>query len=261
MTEKIWNFIKKKNNSFYREEFLDDFNTLIFSERREDEEIKDLGFNDNQVSFNDYSQKNKINSFESVSTNFNGIKGPKIFGVVYQKFPNKSNGYITIKYKKRIRTLKPRRRREHQDNIRKRIKRYFFNQIVIDMMNRELRKEGNKNYFELFPSDFVSDVARKRNKKILDMTIIQIMKKKELYKNEYLKNYCHNIKILDSLNEEKNHNLIKILNTKYRDLFDEFLHSDKFQNFVNLLIEENESDVYLGRVKFITENWLKFFSE
>ena len=142
---------------------------------------------------------------------------------------------MTIKYKKRIRATKPRRRREHQDNIRKRIKTYFFNHFVINMINIELKKEGNKNYFEKFPSDFVSDVARERNKEIMNMTIMQIMKKKELYEKGCLDDYIHNIKILDTLNEENNFNLINILNTKYKDLFNEFLNSDEFKNFVNLI--------------------------
>ena len=67
------------------------------------------------------------------------------------------------------------------------------------------------------------------------MTIMQIMKKKELYEKGCLDDYIHNIKILDTLNEENNFNLINILNTKYKDLFNEFLNSNEFKNFVNLI--------------------------
>ena len=122
VTKKVDNFLKNNNKSFYREELPVDFNNVIFSEKREDEEIRDYTFNENEVYFNEYSKRNKINSFESINTNFNGIKSPKIFRVVYQKIFKKSKTvrYMTIKHKKRIRSTKPRRRREHQDNIRKR---------------------------------------------------------------------------------------------------------------------------------------------
>ena len=76
VTKKVDNFLKNNNKSFYREELPVDFNNVIFSEKREDEEIRDYTFNENEVYFNEYSKRNKINSFESINTNFNGIKSP-----------------------------------------------------------------------------------------------------------------------------------------------------------------------------------------
>ena len=118
-----------------------------------------------------------------------------------------------------------------------------------------MKKRGIVNYFEKFPSDFVSDVSRKRNEKLMGMTLIQIMKNKEFYKGIYSENYKHNLKILNSLKEKTTENLEKILNTKYRDLFNEFLDSDKYRNFFKQLVNDKENDIYDNDYHHLMKNF------
>ena len=62
--------------------------------------------------------------------------------------------------KKRFREKRP--RRENQDNIRRKIKREFFNNALIRKLNDKLRSIGVIKYFEKFPHHFVNDVNRKK---------------------------------------------------------------------------------------------------
>ena len=62
--------------------------------------------------------------------------------------------------KKRFRDKRP--RRENQDNIRRKIKRGFFNNALVKKLNDKLRSNGIIKYFEKFPRHFVNDVNKKR---------------------------------------------------------------------------------------------------
>ena len=73
--------------------------------------------------------------------------------------------------KKRFRDKRP--RRENQDNIRRKIKRGFFNNALINKLNDKLRSIGIIKYFEKFPHHFVNDVNKKKNKQILIIIFIQ----------------------------------------------------------------------------------------
>ena len=52
-------------------------------------------------------------------------------------------------------------RKENKDNIRKKIKRGFFNNILCEKLNNKLRIIGSNQYFTKFPQFFASDVDRK----------------------------------------------------------------------------------------------------
>ena len=71
--------------------------------------------------------------------------------------------------KKRFREKRP--RRENQDNIRRKIKRGFFNNALLKKLNDKLRNIGIIKYSEKFPHHFVNDVNKKKNKQILIMTL------------------------------------------------------------------------------------------
>ena len=81
----------------------------------------------------------------------------------------------------RKRYQKKRSRKENQDNIRKKIKRGFLNNALIPKINMIIKKHGGKIFFEIFKQHFVSDVTRKRNMELINMTLEEIFRKKELY--------------------------------------------------------------------------------
>ena len=162
--------------------------------------------------------------------------------------------------RKRIRSKIKRRRREYHDNIRKKIKRNFFNKILVKKMNKELKKVGSRKYFALFPQEIVADVSRKRNKKLLNMTLRQVITNSELYKSKSYNNFIHNINVLESLNDSKNNILENLLNSKYSELFAQYLKSDSFENDVNKLKQKEEKEIYIERYEYLSKTWLEFFS-
>ena len=162
--------------------------------------------------------------------------------------------------RKRIRSKNKRRRREYHDNIRKKIKRNFFNKILVKKMNKELKKGGSRKYFALFPQEIVADVTRKRNKKLLNMTLRQVITNSELYKSKSYNNFIHNINVLESLNDSKNNILENLLNSKYSELFAQYLKSDSFENDVNKLKQKEEKEIYIERYEYLSKTWLEFFS-
>ena len=151
-------------------------------------------------------------------------------------FTNTEKNYDLVrtgeKKLKRKRGKYRRPRKENQDNIRRKIKRGFFNHALIRKLNDKLKSFKIKNHFEKFPKHFVDDVNRKRNKDILNLTLKEIFEKKELYlfkNNVSLNNYFHNLKIIQSEAIKENEEFKKIFNKTFRELYEEYLDSDEFK--------------------------------
>ena len=89
------------------------------------------------------------------------------------------------------------RRFENRDNIRRKIKRGFLN-ALIENMNKNLKNNGSHLFFEKFPQKFLANITKNINKKILNMTIEEIMEKKELYASYDLAKYNHNLIVVKS---------------------------------------------------------------
>ena len=161
--------------------------------------------------------------------------------------------------KKREKTK--RKRFENADNIRKKIK-CSFNKILFHKLNLILKNEGSKLFFERLTREFISNGNKTSNKKIINMTLKEILKKKEFYKSEISeKKYYHNIKVIESLENEKNKRIEKILNMKYRDLFNEYINSDDFNiDEINRLKSKNMSDSYIKRYIYFSNHFIDFFS-
>ena len=132
--------------------------------------------------------------------------------------------------KKRFRDKRP--RRENQDNIRRKIKRGFFNNALVKKLNDKLRSNGIIKYFEKFPRHFVNDVNKKKNKQILIMTLQEIFEKKELYSFKdkvTLDNYLHNKNLFKNEEIKENEELNMIMNKTIRELYEEYINSDEFK--------------------------------
>ena len=215
--------------------------------------------------------ENTINLMSACSSkNSNKNRIEKIFDVIYPEQSIKTVCLNYIKdfdnqknYKVRQRNKKKRQRRENQDNIRKKVKRIFLNDFVLNKINSLLKKEGSYLFFERFPHNFVSDIRRKTNNNIINYSIKEILEKKELYNDEAGKKYYfHNMKVLSILKEEKNIELNNILNMKFSELFNVYINSDEFKiNSIKNLIKKNNSDSYIMRYIYISKHFIEFFSK
>ena len=155
----------------------------------------------------------------------------------------------------RKRYKKKRSRRENQDNIRKKIKRGFFNSALIPKINMIIKNRGGNFFFEIFKQHFVSDVTKESNMELYNMTLEEIFKKKELYHQTELNTYYYNLKIFNSKEIQENKELKNILNIKLFKIFEEYIKSKEFLiDEVNRLKNKNMEDlyqkIYLSRKKF-----------
>ena len=151
--------------------------------------------------------------------------------------------------KKRERVKKGKRNRRCQgDLIRKKIIRHFFNRFLIQKINVLLKNASLKLYFEKFPKYFLFEVAKKRNQKVLKMTLEQLFLDKELYveKNHSYYHNSNNLSILksDEYKEiEVKTELDKTLNKTFHDLFRDYLSSYEYAKEIqNIKSKEKEGD-------------------
>ena len=191
----------------------------------------------------------------------------KIFDVIYREqislFTNIEKDLIINEqnYIKRKRNNKRRRRRDNQDNMRKKIKRGFLNNSLIPKINLLLKSSGNILYFEKFPQNFVSNISRKINNKLINMTLKEIFERKELYEDKDINNYNHNLTVIKSEEIQECDELNIILNKKYFELFEEYINSKEFQiGEINRLKKKDMNDEYIEKYLFLAKHFTDFFN-
>ena len=138
--------------------------------------------------------------------------------------------------------------------------------ILIDKLNKILASIGISLYFVKLPQSFVSDVVRKTNKEILNLTLEEIFKKEELYKldkDEDLSKYHHNLDVINNEQIQGNENLKKILNKKYYEIYEEYINSNEFKvDEINRLKKNNSEeadDEYINKYISLAQHFLEFF--
>ena len=248
------NFKNEINFSFNKEEdlFNQEENSII------NNDINYYTFSNEYPFYNDILD-NTIQSFE---------KKKNIFNVIY---PNKIALFTKTEIELpeiligRKRESERKRRKYNQDNIRKKIKRGFLS-ILIDKLNKILVSIGINLYFVKLPQSFVSDVVRKTNKEILNLTLEEIFKKEELYKldkDEDLSKYHHNLDVINNEQIQGNENFKKILNKKYYEIYEEYINSNEFKvDEINRLKKNNSEeadDEYINKYISLAQHFLEFF--
>ena len=172
------------------------------------------------------------------------------------------NGEDMLK-RKRFQDRRP--RKENQDNIRKKIKRGFFNNGLIKKLNEKLKNIGSNKYLRKFPQHFVSDVNQKRNKELFNLTLKDIFVNKELYLNEDkegLRNYSQNLKVVQSEEISENKELKIIFNKTINELYEEYINSDEFNIIeINRLKEKKMQDDYIKRYINLARYLILFFTQ
>ncbi len=180
---------------------------------------------------------------------------------IFSKLENDSSTDDGI-FLERKRYSTKRRRRENKDNIRKKIKRGFLNNALINKINTIIKSNRGKLCFKRFQQHFVSDVAKKSNKVLLNMTLKEIFEKKEIYDTKELKFYYHNLKLIQSEEILENEELKNILNKKYCELYDEYLNSKEFMHDeINRLKNNKMEDSYIKRYIYLARNFINFINE
>ena len=166
------------------------------------------------------------------------------------------------------------KRKNDRDNIRKKIKSSF-HKAIRKIINTKLKKIGSKYLFDSFPANFLSDISKKTNYEVMDLTYEQlfdyaynkyknivgkdyILKKKEVAKKKYSKN----IEILKYLNanskisQESGWDIIK--NMKYKHLIKAYFNSNEFEQNIEHL-SKKETASYINAYIQFASSYVDYF--
>ena len=202
------------------------------------------------------------------------IKGTKdIFEVIYPETTalfkdnnlyEKDLQHEEYNFKKRTKSKQRLKRFKCRDNIRKMIKRRFFNTYLKNALNTKLKNAGYTLFFEYFPQCLAGNVTKNQETTLLNMKLRQFFEKKELYKQKKnLVNYNHNLKVLEQLKNDKNEIIEAILDKKYIDLFKEYLNSKEFKidemnRLKNIANKHKKDDYYIEKYKYLANHFIEF---
>ena len=199
------------------------------------------------------------------------IERAKIFSTIYPKkvtiFTKPEREFEFIKIKTEEEFLNKKRRRNKEDDIRRMIGRRFFNDVLLNLINAILKKAGCINVFEKFQQDVVYYLVKKFNKPVLNMTLEDIFTKKELYNDNNLEKYNHNLKLINQIKSDEFNDIReitqidKILNMRYNDLFKEYLASKEFIEEINRLKGNNKKfdNFYIEQYIYYNYNFIDNF--
>jgi hypothetical protein len=151
-----------------------------------------------------------------------------------------------------------RKRKENQDNIRRKIKRTFLNSALIQKINMIIKNKGGILFFKKFQQHFVDDVSKKTNRELLNMTLEDIFRKKEMYIDKELPNYYHNLTLIESKEIQENEDLKNILNLKYSELYEEYINSKDFSIDVDRLKKKNNDNFYIQKYINLAKHFIEF---
>jgi len=252
-----------------------------------DEDDYDINIGNDFLDIADYSGienlnptlplKEEVETEENFSLYFNSVKENnqnssflgqkrKLFKINYRKKYDESNEISPSSVEKAFLNNKVlptiKRRRENQDNIRKKLKTVFFNTFLRKKINEILNNKHSRLYFEKFPISFVNDIRKNTNKDVIDKTLLEIILNKELYSENDLSNYNHNIKVVENKEVKQIGELKKILNKTFRELFEEFINSKEFNiDEINRLKNNNLDNIYIERYIYQSKHFIEYFAE
>lgn len=160
---------------------------------------------------------------------------------------------------KKKRSKKRQKRYTYKDLIQQKIKRNFFNGYLVIKLNKILKTIKSSLLFKKFPKRFTNNVSKNDNKRILLMTLGEIIKDKNLYKND-LKIYEHNLKVINELKEEKS-KINEILDTKnYYETYEDYLNSDEYKiNIEKIKQKYKGKNEYIKKYICLSKHFLELF--
>ena len=218
-----------------------------------------IGEKSNNIIDNEYSIDYEINNFNN---NFSAIfERPQYIKKENNMFgkPEKENEEYINKYTNKPIFMKHEKtniknRKYMKDDMRKRIKSNFYKQLK-KKLNDKLREINIFNQNFAFSQSMIINVAKIENKKNLDMSLKEILLKE--YKNDFTTK-----KNKDIINKyiKKDDPIDNILKIQLKFLYNEYLHSEQFNESINKLSEEENYDYIHNYIK-VAEKFIYFFTK
>jgi len=227
-------------------------------------------------------EENSFSNYSFINNNINSIFSLNDFNNINTCFPfSSSKGLRTNELHNTkfniIKKTVSKKRKEKEDNIRKKIKSNFHKKLR-KIINNLIKKSGAKLAFESFPQNFISDISKKTNFEVLNLTYEEILdysyqklikkNKKELKKYRIksdevsLKKYWKNKETLNYLNSNplisEQSGWQKIKSMKYKDLLNAYFNSDEFDQTIHEL-NKKEKHNYINQYIFFAKTYVSFF--
>ena len=173
-----------------------------------------------------------------------------------------------------------RKRKDKPDDIRKKIKSRFL-KVLKNRVNEKLKSVHSKIFFDFLPQCFVSNISKKANNAIINLTFKELMSKNffenvnkpdntnkimlKRKRNPDKKKFENNIKVLEYL--EYNHNICHkcnfnvIGNLRFSDIFNEYLKSEEFEKDILKLKNEHNNEKYIKDYIVKAYTFIDYFSK
>ena len=219
-----------------------------------------IGEKSNNIIDNEYSIDYEINNFNN---NFSAIfERPQYIKKENNMFgkPEKENEEYINKYTNKPIFMKHEKtniknRKYMKDDMRKRIKSNFYKQLK-KKLNDKLREINIFNQNFAFSQSMIINVAKIENKKNLDMSL------KEILLREYKNDVRTKEKNKDIINKyvKKDEPIDNILKIQLKFLYNEYLHSEQFNESINKLSEEENYDYIHNYIK-VADKFIYFFTK
>ena len=166
-----------------------------------------------------------------------------------------SDSNFKVKKRSKIRQC----RFTYKDLIEQKIKRNFFNGYLVKILNAILKSENFELYFKKFPKCFTNNVSKTDNSKFLLMTLGDIIKEKVLYKGS-LKNYEHNLKLLNEIEKEKTKINYILLNKTFNEEYQDYLNSNEYKIKIEKIKQNyKRKDEYIKKYICLSKHFLELF--
>lgn len=160
-----------------------------------------------------------------------------------------------------------RKRVDMPDIMRKRIKSDYYRNILkyLNALLINKNKENSNLKFGFLPQCLISNVTKDYNKKVMEMTLKEMILDKsfELFSKKKEKDekiWQKNKKIIDYIENNLDKNINLILNTNMKDLYKEYLNSDEFANSIKELKEEGKYFDYIKNYIQVANHYVEYYS-
>ena len=134
-----------------------------------------------------------------------------------------------------------------------------------------MKKAGSEKLFSFLPQYFLGNISKKFNNQYMNKTFEQLLSEdfskiqKDYYNKECDENqFKRNKETLEYLKENEEISRIsgfdKVKKMKYKDLLKAYFASTEFENSIDQLKEEKESDEYIQEYFFLARDYIEYFT-
>ena len=258
--EKIKNYIKGSGSYNQENDFEESLSDAVVDDDVFNNSIFELNSNKEKEEEEDY--KHYYHSSTTIENSPSKIESQNVplFKKREDNPDDKPNGNSNFRNNIRYRERQP--RYTNNDNVRRIIKRRFFNTYLKDALNKKLKKLGYKELFRYFPQKLVGEITKKKNKELMNMTLFQIIEKNDSYIKKDLLNFEYNLEIIKKIKTDEKTEVYFILNKKFSEIFEEYVNSDAFkEEIVRLNSKHKNEEFYLQRYEYLAKNFVRFYSQ